>query len=126
MSYKRHLQRAIATAKAGPGIGRRGNFKVGAVLYDGPRVLQARFNEYKTHTILSRFSNFPHLHAESSCLIHHGLDQCSDLDLLVVRIGFNDSRLLNSRPCSVCSKLILYSKLRNVYFSNEKGDIEKL
>jgi len=126
MLSERLLSAAISTAQKGPGVGRRANYRVGAVLFDrSHRILQSRTNSYKTHPTLARYSRWPFLHAESSCLIHHGLDHCDGLSLLVTRVSAS-GRPTMAKPCSCCEELIKDSNLKFVYYTDWNGAIQCL
>lgn len=118
------LKTAVLTASQAPGVG-RGKFRVGAVLFKRNKVFKSRFNENKTHPVLSKFTKYPHLHAEAACLISLGLDNCVGLDILVVRIK-KDGTLSMSKPCEVCSALLDMVGVNNVYHSNWNGEIVKV
>lgn len=119
------VEAAKAVALSGPGTGRRNSFRVGAVLFDNRgRVLAAKHNSYKTHPFLSSFTKWPFQHAESACLLAHGLDYCSEASLLVVRYHLDSRTLSCAKPCEVCAKLINMAGIQKVYFSNWKGEIE--
>lgn len=80
-------------------------------------------NNAKTHPALLPFTPWPYLHAESNCLIHHGLANSEGLDLLVIRV-LKSGDLSMAKPCNVCTKLIKYAKIKNVYYSDWLGEIQ--
>lgn len=121
----RHLSAAVAVAMSSPGTGKRDNYRVGAVLFNGKTVYAAKHNQLKTHTKLARYSSFPFLHAESSCILSHGISNCHGLDLLCVRITAK-GKLTMSKPCEACTTLISESGIRRVYYSNWEGVICRL
>ena len=51
------------------------------------------------------------------------------IDLLVIKININNE-LINSKPCYHCIKFIIRKhreiNIKNIYFSNENGEIEEL
>lgn len=118
----------METAKTSEGDYAR-NYKVGAVLFNRKGiVLERRTNVLKTHTTLHSFSDYPYLHAESYCLISHGLNRCTeDLKLLVVRVRKPNDQLTMAKPCTVCQKFIKKTtKINQVFYSNWNGEIECL
>lgn len=125
---RRQLEAAKAVAMAGPGVGGRNHnrFKIGAVLFGSRGVVNAKHNSYKTHPMLTKYTNFPFLHAETACILGEGLDHCHGLDLIVVRLFNGSNSLALAKPCNVCQEVIKEAGLRNVYYSNNNGKIEKL
>jgi deoxycytidylate deaminase len=123
MVPKRILEVARATALASKGTGKNRNFKVGAVLFKGKKLVAAKSNSYKTHPLLSPYTNYPCLHAESYALISHGLDNCEGLDLLAVRVRKSDGELVMAMPCKVCQEVIKEAGIRHVYYTNWKGEV---
>lgn len=125
MVTQRFLEAARAVALTSSGTGQRNSFRVGAVLLDRNKIITAKANSYKTHPILSKYSKWPFQHAESACIISHGLDNCHGLDLLVTRIN-KKGNFTMAKPCPSCMALIRDVSLRNVYYTNWKGDLEQL
>ncbi len=122
---QRLIDKCTGVALASPGIGKNRKIKLGAIIYDGPTILSAACNCYKTHTFLARFTSFPHLHAESHCILRLGIDNCIGRSLLVVRTLSNDS-LCMAKPCHVCYTIANEVGIKNIYYSNWKGEIECL
>jgi cytidine deaminase len=122
---KKLIELATQAAISSKGVGSNSNYRVGAVLFDKrERVYACKFNSYKTHPILCDFTTYPHLHAESSCILHHGLDNCSELSLLVVRVRHPNNKLTMAKPCKVCNHIISEVGISHVYFSNWSGIID--
>ena len=121
------VELATKVALSSKGVGSNRNYRVGAVLFDKRhRVYAAKCNSYKTHPILSSFTAYPHLHAESSCILHHGLDNCSGLALLTVRVRHPNNQLTMSKPCKVCQNVISKVGISSVFYSDWTGNIQKL
>ena len=114
------VERAYRTALDTPGIKR---YKLGAVLYDKKTIQCAKGNLRKTHPALAKLSPFPYLHAESHCLISHGLDHCSGLDLFVLRLDARGNPTM-AKPCDVCLSLGRYVGLSSIAYTNWLGEIE--
>lgn len=113
------IRAAIKTAKETDGLR---NFKLGAVLFDKGVIINAKGNTRKTHPGLRYYTNWPILHAESRCILSHGLDNCNGLELLVVRI--NKAGLLTmAKPCPVCQELVSDVKIKRVWYSDWEGRI---
>ena len=114
------LEAAKAVALSGPGVGGRNgtNFRVGAVLFDGNHVVAARHNELKTHPLLTRFSEFPFKHAESSCILHAGFMASYGSSLAVSRVK-RDGSVALAKPCAACQAIIKKAGIRRVFYTTD-------
>lgn len=124
MGHK-YLSAAKAVALSSKGTGKRNSFKTGAILYRGKSIYAARHNELKTHPQLARFSKFPFLHAESSCVISHGVSNSAGLDMVCTRVLANGT-LTMSKPCKVCEAFLDHAGIRNVYYTDWEGEVRRL
>lgn len=115
--HARHFYAAYTAALCSPGVG-NASFRHGAVLADKKVVVAAGFNSYKTHPNLSEHTDFPHLHAEQSAMFRRGLENCTGLDLYVIRVR-RDGSIGYSKPCDVCCHFINEAGISNVYYSAE-------
>ena len=123
---ERLILQAKKVALKSEGVGRRQGYRVGSVLFDKrKRILSCRCNSYKTHPILSEFTCYPHLHAESAVVLHRGLDNCGGLSILTVRIKHPNAQLTMAKPCEVCYNLLSKVGIKDIYYTNWKGEIEK-
>lgn len=127
MKYQRQLDAATAAALAGAGVGGRTgtNFRVGAAIYDGPRLITAKSNSYKTSPRLLRYTKYPYMHAEQACIFHLGLDQCQGKTIFVARVK-RDNTLALAKPCPVCEEMIAMAGFKRVFYTNEFGGVEQL
>lgn len=117
---------AYAVALSGQGVGPRYAFRHGAVLFDrSGKILSAKSNSLKTHPKLVKFTDYPYLHAESACIIGHGMDNCDGLSLLVLRVLKNDQVSL-SKPCVICQRVIEDAGLNSVYYTDVNGMVKRL
>ena len=117
---RRMMYVAYGAALASPGVGPNNNFRLGAVLVDGPRVVSVGFNSYKTHPKLITYTEYPYLHAEQAAIFKHGMENCEGLDLYVIRV-LRDGRAAISDPCPVCKQLIEDVGIGGVYFVDGYG-----
>lgn len=116
-------QIALSVAKTSEGVGRNKNFRLGAVLYDKKeRPIVSKPNSYKTHPKLRYIYPYPCLHAEASCILSHGLDNCVGLNLLVVRV-LASGRKAMAKPCPCCAYLIEQVQINEVVYSNWLGEL---
>ena len=119
------LRLAQKTACLSKGVGRNKNYRVGAVLFDKrENILAARHNSYKTHPLLSKFTDYPHVHAEQACLLHRGLDNCNGLSILVTRVKHPNSTLTMAKPCKVCTTMMKLVGIKNIYYTDWLGEIQ--
>lgn len=95
------------------------------ICYKGKIITIGLNNQYKTHTKASK--DWPFLHSELDCLLRFKRKTRIDLSdsiLYNVRMG-KSGRLLMSRPCSECTKLILAANFKAVYYTNNLGLFEE-
>lgn len=118
----RIIRAATEAASQTPGIKR---YKLGACLFKRDRIINAKGNSRKTHPVLLRYSDHPYLHAESNCIISHGLDNCDDLSILVVRSN-SFKEFTMAKPCDACMKLIKEVGIKHVYYTDWQGNIVRL
>ena len=124
-NLSRAMEAARAVALASDGVGKRHSFRVGAVLCDSRgHIVRAKANSYRTHPVLARYSPFPHQHAETACILAHGMDNCCGCSLVVVRVLKNGDCAL-AKPCAVCHAMIQDASIANVWYSTDNG-MEKL
>lgn len=100
-------------------------YKLGAVLFKRNRIFATGGNRRKTHPALVRYSAFPYLHAESDCVLRHGVAESKNCNILVVRIDVL-GKLTMAKPCDVCLSFLRASGIREVYYSSWDGSITSL
>ena len=117
---------AYAVALSGQGVGPRCAFRHGAVLFDrSGKILSAKSNSLKTHPKLAKFTDYPYLHAESACILGHGMDNCDGLSLLVLRV-LKNTQVSLSKPCIICQRIIEDAGLKSVYYTDVNGMVKRL
>lgn len=116
--YEKFSTIAKAVAISGNGTcGRNGNsYRLGAILVMGKCIVSAGVNSYKTHPLLSKYSMYPFMHAESAAIIKYGANKCEDTNLVVVRVR-KDGTIGRAEPCQACRKLMLDIGVRRCYYS---------
>jgi len=95
-------------------------FRLGAVLVSGPVGIISRYNSYKTHPALAKYTLYPYLHAEQAVILFHGLDNCEGLSLFTLRITRNNEIAL-AKPCKVCQELMELAKIDGIYYTTRTG-----
>jgi deoxycytidylate deaminase len=94
------------------------NFKIGAVIAKGKKILGVGFNDpFKTHPK----SNTPYqfIHAELAAIINARTD-LDGASIYVYRAGQNERPLL-SRPCDCCMELLKRAGIKTVFYSTNGG-----
>ncbi len=120
------LIKSYETALSAEGVGPRQCYRVGAVLFSGKRkFVNAKTNTGKSHPALKAFTNFPYLHAETNCVLSHGLDNCNRLSLCITRVRRDGQRTM-ARPCATCEAVIKHVGIQQVWYSNWNGEYECL
>ena len=117
-------KKAILAAFKSKGTGRARNFRVGACIFNH-KIIIAKENTYKTHPFALKYSPYPYLHAETNCLVSAGLDNCKGCDIIIVRLK-RDKSLSMALPCLSCLRSLRYVGIRNIYYSDWNGNIQKL
>lgn len=118
-NHKRFLDTAYAVALAGNGVGGKTgkNFRLGSVIVNRHRVIEAaRYNVLKTHPKLLQHYQWPYLHAEAHAILSLGLDNCMGKTLYVVRVLRDNSWAL-AKPCNSCMSLIKEVGIKSIYYS---------
>jgi tRNA(Arg) A34 adenosine deaminase TadA len=118
--HKRFLEAAYAVALAGPGAGGKTGYRLGAVIVNRKKIEVAKFNCLKSHPKLCKYYEYPYLHAEASCILSLGLDNCADKSIYVVRVRKDGTTAL-AKPCSSCQRLIADVGIKKVYYSTLDG-----
>jgi tRNA(Arg) A34 adenosine deaminase TadA len=118
------LQLAYREAMRSSGVGgpKRTAYRIGACLMRGDEVLEVRHNSYKTHPYLAKLTQYPHLHAESHCMLAHGIDRCHGTTMYVVRV-LRDGSVANAKPCEVCYGIMLDLGVRLCYYTENRDRI---
>ena len=95
------------------------------ICYKGKPLCVGLNNQYKTHTKAS--DDWPYIHSELQTILQFKRKttiDLSDTTLYNIRIG-KSGKLLMSRPCVDCTKLILAANFKNVYYTNNLGLFEE-
>ena len=115
------FKHARTAALTSVGVGRKGSYRLGAIIADGYNIVSTGVNCLRTHPMLSPFTAYPFLHAETSAIIRCGLDNTIGCDLYVCRVWRDNRTFGEAKPCDVCSKFVQLAGIRNVYFTMKDG-----
>jgi len=100
----------------------------GACLIDHHGNIIGKSHNYSTRVIHGL--DAPCVHAEVGCIIHSSIrykmmnHQCHrrKYNIMVIRTDLN-GEIKNSRPCTECVKFMLIFGIKEVFYSNDKGEI---
>ena len=98
-----------------------------AFIISKDKILAKEVNQKKTHPLIIKYGYKmnAHLHAELAVVIKHGITNCHNSTLVVVRVRSNGDLAL-SKPCDCCSRMIFEIGFRSVYFSTDDGTLEEM
>ena len=94
--------------------------RVGAALFDGPRLVTLGFNRHKSHPDSSCFTQ----HAEFDSLKRVKWKKTANLVMYVARLTRTDKISL-ARPCLQCQDVLLRTGIKKVFFTNYYGEMEE-
>ena len=99
-------------------------FKIGAVVFKGSRILSSGHNEIRSSNIPSKHKLYNNsVHAEQAALLGTDWNKLKGCSILVIRCSKTKGNLSNAKPCPLCQKLLAHIGIRNIYYSNEMGEI---
>ena len=99
-------------------------FKIGAVVFKGNRILSSGHNEIRSSNIPSKHKLYNNsIHAEQAALLGTDWNKLKGCSILVMRCSKTKGNLSNAKPCPLCQKLLAHIGIRNIYYSNEMGEI---
>lgn len=98
--------------------------KVGAVIFSGKRIISSGHNEIRSSSIPNKHKLYTNsVHAEQAALLGTDWNRLKGYSILVVRYNQNTEKLLNAKPCAMCAKILEYVGIKDIYYSNESGEI---
>jgi len=101
--------------------------KVGAVIFN-KKIIISKGHNYKLKSVRSitrkyiRYRN--KIHAEIDAILKAKTD-LKGTSILIVRVN-NRGELRMARPCNHCMLYIDFVKIKNVFYSNKFGEIERI
>lgn len=96
--------------------------RVGAAVIKNGNVLSTACNAIRYHKgkFLKKWENS--LHSEQAALLMLPLEKRKGSSLYVARL-LKDGSLNNAKPCKVCQDLIIKSGVKEVFYTNEFGEV---
>ncbi len=93
-----------------------------AVIFQRNKILSIGQNSFKTHPVAKKYGHRNNvLHAEVAVIVRHGLDDCSGLNLAVLRIN-RKNELAISKPCECCQSVIDSIGFKKVFYTDKFGN----
>lgn len=104
------------------------NFKLGAVIFQGKRMIASGFNHKKTHPIRTNYAKDPEWswhHAESHALINaiNSMGDVRGCSIAVSRVLKTTQSLASSKPCPDCWKMLVDHGISSVTYVDETCQI---
>ena len=101
-------------------------YGIGAVVFKGSRIFSSGHNSFRSSTIPDKYKRYPHtLHAEQCAINGLDWDQLKGSSILVVRISLQSGNISMGFPCQYCYQTIKHVGIKNIFYSNRKGEIVK-
>lgn len=115
------IERAISEAQSSE----YNPYKLGAVIFKGPRILSSGHNEIRGNgKIHPRYKDYDNtIHAEQSAILNlKDWGKAKNADILIVRIN-NSGNFSLAYPCPMCQRFLQFLGINRVCFSNREGHI---
>jgi deoxycytidylate deaminase len=103
-------------------------YRMSALLVQNKKIVSTGVNKPgKTHTI-SQGTKYNTLHAEMDCIIGVPRDTLANASLYVFRHSWTNERNFSaiSKPCQHCESIIKHAGIREVFYINRAGQIERM
>lgn len=118
MLYSNILKLAISEAKKSTL-----NPRIGAVIFKGKRVYGSGHNDIRSSLISLKHKNWKEsLHAEQSALLNLDWNKLKGTSILVYRVN-KSGKIGMAKPCQMCRKLIEHVGIKNMYYTNQNGEL---
>lgn len=111
------IERGLRAAEEAAAISTQ-NFRVGAAIYNGNRLISIGWNSRKTAPDV--FSIFRWHHAETAALVGTNKVDLSRSTIYVVRLTKRNLRRM-ARPCKGCREALRAAGVRRAVFTNRNG-----
>lgn len=122
------IRRLIALAARTAESSGYAQFRHGAVLVRGGRLLNVASNNSKYTSFAARFLP-AHIaathHAELAALLNMPRTLTAGSDIYVVRIN-RSGELRNSKPCPMCQAAAKFCGVRRVFYTTDDGSVESM
>lgn len=103
--------------------------KIGCVIFKGCKIISSAHNNLRSCSGISKKHRKweTSLHAEQAAILNAGSwDKLKGCSILVMKVSKTKGYLSNAKPCKFCEETIRYVGIKNVYYTNEDGEIVRL
>lgn len=102
-------------------------FRIGAVIFKGSRIISSGHNGIRSVSqIKDKFKKYENsLHAEQAALISIDWNKVKGCSILVMKISPSKGTLSMALPCEMCRAILNHVGIKNIYYTNQKGEIVK-
>lgn len=106
-------------------------YKIGAVIFNKKRIISCGFNSVRSFSAISnKYKKYiESCHAEQNAIMKvRDKKKLKNASIIVIRINHFSESISNARPCENCMRSIRFFHIKNIYYSDSKGQIilEKL
>lgn len=102
-------------------------FKIGAVVFSGKRIISSGHNGIRSSSIHKKYKVYENsLHAEQSALLGADWRKLKNCSILVMKCSKTTKQISNAKPCIFCMSMLKHIGIKDIYYSNEHGEIIKL
>ena len=102
-------------------------FRVGAVIFSSKRIISSGHNEIRSSNIPNKHKLYNNsVHAEQAALLGTDWNKLKGCSILVMKCSKTLKQLSNAKPCPMCMKVLEYVGIKDIYYSNEQGEIVKV
>ena len=102
-------------------------FHIGAVIFNSKRIISSGHNGIRSSAnIKNKYKHYENaLHAEQAALLNVNWNKVKGCSILVLKISKTKKQLSNAKPCSMCIAILHHVGIKDIYYSNEHGEIVK-
>ena len=102
-------------------------FKMGAVIFNKKAIISSGHNDIRSSSIPDKYKVWPNsIHAEQDALLGTDWNKLKGCSILVMKCSKTLKQLSNAKPCPMCMKVLEHVGIKDIYYSNEQGEIVKV
>ena len=90
-------------------------FKLGAIIFRGNKVISTGFNKNKTHPTARKYFQFGSIHAEIDAIVH-AIENVKGASILVCRTLKNGNPAI-AKPCAMCVQVMREFGIKEVFWT---------
>ena len=101
--------------------------RIGAVIFSSKRIISSGHNEIRSSSIPNKHKTYYNsIHAEQAALLGTDWSKLKGCSILVLKCSKTTKQLSNASPCLMCRKVLEHVGIKDIYCSNECGEIVKI